>query len=93
VLKWRWNELKKYDIVIVGGGIMGSATAYCLMKIAPGMGVAVLEMDRTCSRSSTTLDANAILGEWPEREGLFLANGFSGHGRQQAPAVGGISLN
>jgi FAD-dependent oxidoreductase domain-containing protein 1 len=35
-----------------------------------------------------TLDGNAILGEWPEIKGLFLANGFSGHGLQQAPAVG-----
>jgi glycine/D-amino acid oxidase-like deaminating enzyme len=35
-----------------------------------------------------TLDGNAILGEWPEIKGFFLANGFSGHGLQQAPAVG-----
>ena len=35
-----------------------------------------------------TLDGNAILGEWPELKGLILANGFSGHGLQQAPAVG-----
>lgn len=35
-----------------------------------------------------TLDCNAILGEWPELRGLFLANGFSGHGLQQGPAVG-----
>jgi len=35
-----------------------------------------------------TLDENAILGEWPELKGLYLANGFSGHGLQQAPAVG-----
>ena len=34
------------------------------------------------------MDSNAILGEWPEINGLFLANGFSGHGLQQAPAVG-----
>jgi FAD-dependent oxidoreductase domain-containing protein 1 len=34
------------------------------------------------------MDSNAILGEWPEIAGLFLANGFSGHGLQQAPAVG-----
>lgn len=34
------------------------------------------------------MDSNAILGEWPEIRGLFLANGFSGHGLQQAPAVG-----
>ncbi len=35
-----------------------------------------------------TLDANAILGEWPELSGFYLANGFSGHGLQQGPAVG-----
>jgi FAD-dependent oxidoreductase domain-containing protein 1 len=35
-----------------------------------------------------TLDQNAILGEWPELKGFFLANGFSGHGLQQGPAVG-----
>ncbi len=35
-----------------------------------------------------TLDGNAILGQWPELGGFYLANGFSGHGLQQAPAVG-----
>jgi glycine/D-amino acid oxidase-like deaminating enzyme len=35
-----------------------------------------------------TLDSNAILGPWPTLSGLYLANGFSGHGLQQAPAVG-----
>jgi glycine/D-amino acid oxidase-like deaminating enzyme len=35
-----------------------------------------------------TFDGNAILGEWPEMRGLYLANGFSGHGFQQCHAVG-----
>jgi len=35
-----------------------------------------------------TLDGNAILGQWPDIGGLHLAVGFSGHGFQQAPAVG-----
>lgn len=35
-----------------------------------------------------TLDGNAILGEWPSMAGLYLANGFSGHGFQQCHAVG-----
>lgn len=35
-----------------------------------------------------TLDGNAILGEWPELQGFYLANGFSGHGFQQCHAVG-----
>jgi len=33
-------------------------------------------------------DNNAILGEHPELHGFFMAVGFSGHGFQQAPAVG-----
>lgn len=35
-----------------------------------------------------TLDGNAILGEWPGLDGLYLASGFSGHGFQQCHAVG-----
>ncbi len=34
------------------------------------------------------LDANAIIGEWPEISGLYQATGFSGHGFQQCHAVG-----
>ncbi|ASK63662.1 FAD-dependent oxidoreductase [Virgibacillus phasianinus] len=38
--------------------------------------------------SYNTIDQNAIIGEHPLLKGYYLACGFSGHGMQQAPAVG-----
>jgi FAD-dependent oxidoreductase domain-containing protein 1 len=35
-----------------------------------------------------TVDHNAVIGPHPELSGFLFANGFSGHGLQQAPAVG-----
>jgi len=36
----------------------------------------------------STMDKNPFIGQWPEIKGLYLVNGFSGHGLQQGPAVG-----
>jgi FAD-dependent oxidoreductase domain-containing protein 1 len=46
-----------YDVLIVGGGIMGSSTAFNLARLEPGIKVAVVEKDPTYAKSSTTLSA------------------------------------
>lgn len=42
------------DVVIVGGGAMGSSTAYHLMSADPSLSVSVVERDHSYSRASTT---------------------------------------
>ena len=44
-----------YDVIIVGGGIMGCSTAYYLVKTDPKLKVVVVERDPTYERASTTL--------------------------------------
>jgi glycine/D-amino acid oxidase-like deaminating enzyme len=40
-------QMKKYDVAIVGGGIIGSATAYQLLVLDPTLSVCVIEPDPT----------------------------------------------
>lgn len=44
-----------YDVIIVGGGVMGCATAYYLKKFDSNLTVAILEMDSTYEKASTPL--------------------------------------
>jgi FAD-dependent oxidoreductase domain-containing protein 1 len=59
-----------------------------LVTIVPGFDRLKLVRGWAGLYAENTFDGNAILGEWPECRGFYLANGFSGHGLQQAPAVG-----
>ena len=43
-----------YDVIIVGGGIMGSASAYYLAREDSSLNLAVVERDPAYTRASTT---------------------------------------
>jgi len=45
--------LPKFDIAILGGGIIGSATAYFLLKESPALSLCVIEPDPTYELAST----------------------------------------
>jgi FAD-dependent oxidoreductase domain-containing protein 1 len=54
----------------------------------PGFEAARLQSAWAGHYDVNTFDHNVILGAHPEVDNLLFANGFSGHGLQQSPAVG-----
>jgi len=44
---------RRYDVVIIGGAVVGSSVAYFLTSLAPGLAVAVVEPDPTYEWCST----------------------------------------
>lgn len=44
---------RKFDVAIIGGGVIGSSVAYFLLKESPGLAVCVIEPDPTYEFAST----------------------------------------
>ena len=53
------NTTSRYDVVLVGGGVMGSASAYFLSLRMPRKSVCVIERDLSVSLHPRSLIANA----------------------------------
>jgi glycine/D-amino acid oxidase-like deaminating enzyme len=75
------------DVAIIGGGMIANTVAGWLCRI-PAFERPGLRRSRVGHSAWTTLDRNALLGPGPGCPDLLAANGLSGHGLQQAPAVG-----
>ena len=65
-----------YDVVIVGGAIVGSSTAYFLRKNGFKGSVAVIEKDPTYARACTPLSWGGIRGQFSTPENILLS-GFT----------------
>ncbi len=66
-------ERTSFDVIMVGGGLMGCATAYYLLKSDPGLQVALIEMDPTYERSSTALSDGNIRVQFNLRENIRIS--------------------
>ncbi len=61
------------DVIIIGGGIMGSSTAYYLMNHDDSLKVTVLEPDPTYSKASTTLSVGNARIQFSLRENILVS--------------------
>ncbi|KAJ9454830.1 4-methylaminobutanoate oxidase (formaldehyde-forming) [Diplonema papillatum] len=64
---------KSFDVVVLGGGVMGSSTAMWLAKTVPGIRVAVVERDPTYKSASSVLAAGGIRQQFSNRENILLS--------------------
>lgn len=64
---------RTYDVIFVGGGVMGCATAYFLLKADPTLKVAIIEKDPTYARSSTVLSDGNIRVQFNLKENILIS--------------------
>ena len=75
--------MNRADVVIVGSGVMGAATAWWLTRLQPGLKVTLVESDTRYEKASSSLSAS---GPWPPRwrAGLAVSSNCSVPGRSLA---------
>ena len=64
---------KSYDVILIGGGVMGCATAYFLLKADPNLQIAILEKDTTYTKNSTILSDGNIRLQFNVKENIQIS--------------------
>ncbi len=62
-----------YDVIFAGGGVMGCAIAYELLKRDPALKVAIIEKDPSYKQSSTVLSDGNIRVQFNLRENILIS--------------------
>ncbi len=62
-----------YDLIVVGGGIMGTSSAYHLLSLEPGLKVAVVEKDPLYTYASTPLSLGGIRIQFTLKENILIS--------------------
>ena len=65
--------MKHFDVLIIGGGIVGSAAAYYLTKHGFKGSIAIIEKDTTFQLCCTARSAGGIRQQWGSRAHCLLA--------------------
>ena len=66
--------MSRYDVVIVGGGVVGSSVAYFLKVLAPAARVAVIERDSTYEFASTLRASGGARRQFSCPENIAMSN-------------------
>ncbi len=65
--------MQHFDVLIVGGGVVGSATAYYLQKLGFGGSIALIEKDTTYQFSCTARSAGGLRQQFSTPENIELS--------------------
>ena len=63
----------KYSVVVIGGGIVGSAAAYFLSRAGDGASVAVIEADSTYTHATSPQGAGGVRQQFSRPENIALS--------------------
>jgi FAD-dependent oxidoreductase domain-containing protein 1 len=69
---------RSFDVVVVGGGVMGSSTAFWLKHFDPKLEIAVIERDPTYRQASTSLSVGSFRQQFSRPENIQLSM-YSSH--------------